>query len=137
MPPSPWEHLQEQVVLGGKRFLEQLRQHVKGNAREQRGAARLATGRPELVEVIATVEQIKGSVWPEFRDKHGDSGRDLVLYAGQRVCRMKLAELAAAAGMKDYGAVSSAIRRFERLMKRREVERQQWKQVCQKYNIQM
>ena len=50
---------------------------------------------------------------------------------------MKLGELAAAAGMKDYGAVSSAIRRFEGLMRRRKVERQQWKKLCQKYNVQM
>jgi REP element-mobilizing transposase RayT len=137
MAPSPWEHLREQVVLGGKGFLEQLRQHVKGNAREQRGAARLAAGRPELAEIIATVERIKGRSWLEFRDEHGDSGRDLVLYAGQRVCGMKLGELAAAAGLKDYGAVASAIRRFEALMRRRNVERQQWKQICQKYKIQM
>ena len=137
MPASPWEQLQEQVVLGGREFLKQLRPHVKGNAREQRGAARLARGRPELGEVIATVEQIKGEGWSDFRDRYGDSGRDLVLYAGQRVCGMKLRELAAATGMKDYGAVSSAIRRFERLMRHGKVEQQQWRQLCQKYKNQM
>ena len=42
MPPRPWEQLKEQVVLGGAEFLERLRQQVTGDAREQRGARRLA-----------------------------------------------------------------------------------------------
>jgi hypothetical protein len=46
---------------------------------------------------------------------------------------MKLKELAAAMGLKDYGTVSSAIRRFERLLRHEKVERQQWNQLCQKY----
>jgi hypothetical protein len=39
--------------------------------------------------------------------------------------------------MKDYGAVSSAIRRFERLMRHGKVEQQKWRQLCQKYKNQM
>ena len=99
LPETPWEHLQEQVVLGAQEFLEKLRRHVKGNAREQRGASRLARVRPTLGEVITAVEKLKGQKWVEFRDRHGDSGRDLVLYAGQRVCAIKLQDLATAAGM--------------------------------------
>ena len=40
MPESPWEQLQEQVVLGGKAFLEKLRGYVKGNPKgtARRGA---------------------------------------------------------------------------------------------------
>jgi hypothetical protein len=63
------------------------------------------------------------------RDRYGESGRDLVLYAGQRLCGMKLQELAAATGMKDYGAVSPAIRRFERLLRQGKVEQQQWRHL--------
>ena len=137
MAESPWEHLQEQVVLGGKKFVEKLRRHVKGNAREQRGAARLAKERPELSEVIAVVEKLKGQQWLEFRDRHCDSGRDLVLYVGQRVCGMKLRELASVSGMKDYGAVSTAVRRFEKRLQHRTLEREQWKRICQMYNVQM
>ena len=134
---SPWGQLREEVVLGGKEFLEQIRRHVKGNPREQRGAERLAKARPVLKEVIASVEKIKGRTWEDFRDAHGDSGRDLVLYAGQRLCGMKLQELAMAMGLKDYGTVSSAIRRFERLINCRELERRQWRWICEKYKNQM
>jgi REP-associated tyrosine transposase len=40
----PWEEWQEQVVLGSGEFLQKLRSHVRGNAREQRGAGRLGSG---------------------------------------------------------------------------------------------
>ena len=51
--------------------------------------------------------------------------------------RLHFLELAAAMGLKDYGTVSSAIRRFERLLRRGKVARQQWNQLCQKYKNQM
>jgi hypothetical protein len=78
----------------------------------------------ERGEVIGAVEQIKGEGWSDFHDRYGDSGWDLVLYAGQRVCGMKLRELAAATGMTDYGAVLSAIRRFERWLRHGKVEQE-------------
>ena len=137
LPRSPWEQLQEQVVLGGKAFVEKLRQHVKGNAREQRGAARLASPRPKHGEVIAAMEKLKGQSWLEFRDRHGDSGRDLVLYVGQRACGLKLGELAAAAGMTEYSAVSIAIRRFEKRLKRSKADRELLNRLCQMLNVAM
>src|SRR5881394_3727645 len=83
---GPWEVLQEQVVLGGAEFLAGLRKHVRGDAQEQRAARRLAEARPRLEAVIAAVERVKGEKWDEFRDRHGDRGRDMVLYLGRRVC---------------------------------------------------
>jgi len=134
---SPWEQLKDQVVLGGEEFLENLRRHVVGNAREQRGVRRLAVACPMLSEVIASVEKVKGERWGEFRDRHGDSGRDLVLYLGRRRCGLKLQELAGAAGMTDYSTVSIAIRRFEKRLRRSKVEQEQFKQVCQLSNVEM
>ena len=134
---SPWEELPDQVVLGGEQFLQTLRAHVTGNAREQRGAKRLAQARPKLEEVIANLEKIRGQPWTEFRDRHGDNGRDLVLYVGRRVCGLKLRELAVAAGMNDYSAVSIAIRRFEKQLRRHKSQREQLKQVCHLSNVEM
>jgi putative transposase len=134
---SPWEQLQDQVVLGGEQFLQKLRVHVTGNAREQRGAKRLAKARPKLKEVIANLEKVKRQVWPEFRDCHGDDGRDLVLYVGRHACGLKLRELATAVGMNDYSAVSIAIRRFEKQLRQNKATREQLKQVCQLSNVEM
>jgi hypothetical protein len=134
---SPWEQLREQVILGGREFLEKLRGFVRGNAREQRGAGRLAHKRPELNEIIANLEKARGEPWTEIRDRHGDSGRDLVLYLGRRVCGLKLGELAVLMEMKDYGAVSAAIRRYEGRLNRSRTERNCLRQLCDMSHIQM
>jgi hypothetical protein len=134
---SPWESLQEQVVLGGQEFLHKLRAQVRGNAREQRGIKRLGQARPKLEEVIECVEQIKERPWVELRDRYGDDGRDLVLYLGRRVCGLKLGELAAAAGMNHYSAVSVAIRRYERQLPRSKSGRTLLNRVCQMLNVKM
>jgi putative transposase len=134
---SPWAALQDQVVLGGEAFLQKLRGHVRGNAREQRGAKRLGQARPKLAEVIANVEKVKGVAWAEFRDRHGDDGRDLVLYVGRRACGMKLGELSAVAGMSDYKAVSIAIRRYEGQLRKSKASRELLRRVCQMSNVEM
>jgi putative transposase len=134
---SPWEALQDQVVLGGEKFLQKLREHISGNAREQRGAKRLAQARPKLEEIIANLEKVKGEPWAEIRNRYGDDGRDLVLYLGRRACGFKLRELAAAAGMTDYSAVSIAIQRYERRLKWSKTGRAQLNQLCQMSNVEM
>jgi hypothetical protein len=48
---SPWEAVQEQVVLGGAEFLAGLRQHLEGDEQEQRGARRLLAERPGIEAV--------------------------------------------------------------------------------------
>ena len=69
------------MVLGGADFLEALRKHIRGDEQEQRGAKRLVEEkRPGLAAVIAGVEKIKGEKWNAFRDRHGDRGREMVLY---------------------------------------------------------
>ena len=119
---TPWEELREQVALGSGNFVEMLRLSVKGNAREQRGVGRLQTARPAFEEVIARVEELRGERWDEFRDRYGDSGRELVLYLGRRVCGLRLSELGEKAGMDNYKAVAAAIARYERRLKTNKAE---------------
>jgi hypothetical protein len=69
--------------------------------------------RPRLTAVIEAVEQAKGEQWAEFRDRHGDWGRDLVLYLGRKQCGLKWKELSAVAGGIDYVSASTAVRRLE------------------------
>ena len=83
---SLWEALKEQVALGSAEFLNALRKHVRGDEQEQRGARRLVEKRLGLEAVIVAAEQVKGEKWDQFRDRHGDRGRDMVLYLGRRVC---------------------------------------------------
>jgi REP element-mobilizing transposase RayT len=134
---SPWEELRDQVVLGSEAFLETIRAHVIGDAREQRGARGLARARPKLKEIIANLEKAKGLSWAEIRDRHGDDGRDLVLCVGRRACGLKLRELAVAVGMNDYSAVSIAIRRYERRLKRSRARQALLKEICKLSNVEM
>jgi REP element-mobilizing transposase RayT len=134
---NPWDQLKEQVVLGGEEFMKQLRSQVKGDRQEQRAGRRLAATGPALEEVIKCVERIKGEKWQEFRDRHGDSGRDLVLYLGRRVCGWKLKDLAEAVEASEYAAVAMAVKRFgERILKSKS-DRQCAQRVCQMLNVKM
>jgi REP element-mobilizing transposase RayT len=108
---SPWERLEAGVVLGGKRFVEQMRKHLSGDTREQPQLKRLQT-QPSWEAVLAGVEKVKGERWEAFRDRHGDWGRDLAFYMGRRRAGLRLWELAQAAGGLDYGSVAVAVRRF-------------------------
>jgi len=134
---SPWEHLQEQIVLGGAEFLEGLREFAKGDPREQHGVRQFAVKRPKLQEIIANAERLQGRSWNEIRDRHGDPGRDLVLFAGRHFCGLTLRELAEAAGMKEYGAASTAIRRFERELGQSKEIQGQLQRLCEMSNVQM
>jgi hypothetical protein len=58
--------------------------------------------------VIAAVERVKGQKGDEFRDRHRDRGRDMVLYLRRWVCGMKLTELAQAVGLLNYAVVATS-----------------------------
>jgi chromosomal replication initiation ATPase DnaA len=75
-------------------------------------------GAPSLEEIIKVVEEAKGEKWSDFRDRHGDWGRDLVFYLGRKGWAMRLKELGAAAGGIDEVAVSMAARRVPMRAKR-------------------
>ena len=86
--------------------------HVTARGNERRAIFRDAR------DVVRAVEAVKGEAWIEFRDRHGDWGRDLALYLARRHCGLTLAELGARAGGLRYAAVGPAIRSFERKLSR-------------------
>jgi putative transposase len=134
---SPWEELTERVVLGSEAFLNRLKKHVRGDRREQGAVGRLTATRPAISAAIAATEKVKGRTWEEMCARYGDNGRDLVLYLGQRMCGLKLRELATVAGLKNYGAVGMAIGRFSGALQRSRQERATLKQVCQMLNVEI
>jgi len=108
---SPWEALEAQMVLGTKSFLERICRGVRGDEKEQ-PALKWLPSRPRWKKVVAVVEAIKGQKWEEFRNRHGDWGRDLALYLGRKYGGLKLKELAHQVGGLDYRTVSWAVDRF-------------------------
>ena len=107
---SPWKKLRWGVVLGSERFARKVRGKVKID-RETSGQRELRK-RWAFDEIVRKVERIKKERWPEFRDRHGDWGRDLALWAGRKYCGMTLKELGEAAGGIDYTTVVLAIQRL-------------------------
>jgi REP element-mobilizing transposase RayT len=134
---SPWESVREQVVLGGAEFLAGLRKSVSGNEQEQRGARRLLAERPPFEAVIAAIEKVKGRKWADFRDQYGDTGRDMALYLGRRLCGLKLTELAQEVGLRNYGVVATNAKRYEGRLARDRIEKARMKQVLKLLNCEM
>lgn len=134
---SPWESVREQVVLGGAEFLAEMRKYVSGSEQEQRGARRLVTERPSFEVVIAAIEKVKGRKWGEFRDQYGDTGRDMALYLGRRLCGLKLTELAEMVDLKNYGVVATNAKRYERRLDRDRAEKARMSQVLELLNCEM
>jgi transposase len=67
-----------------------------------------------LQTIVGVVEGLKGETWEQFRDRYGDSGRDLVLWLGRTRGGFGLRELGQLAGGLDYTSVSLAVKRFEK-----------------------
>ena len=85
----------------------------------------------------AAVERVKGKKWDEFRDRHGDGGRDLVLYLGRPLCVLKLKELAAAVGLPNYSVVATNTKRYEQRLQSDRTEQSQMKAVAHLLNCEM
>ena len=117
LPESPWEKVQGQVLLGSAEFVARMRKLARGDAREQTGLRKLRAA-PTLNTVIATVAAVRGERWEQWRDRHGDWGREAVLWFGRKRCALKLRELGAAVGGLDYRSVSSALRQFAKRLER-------------------
>ncbi|HTS16977.1 MAG TPA: transposase [Verrucomicrobiae bacterium] len=109
---SPWERVEAGLLLGTAAFVRRCRKLARGDTREQPQLKRLRA-RPGLTEVVRAVERLRGEPWERFRDRHGDWGRDLVLYGARRHCGVRLRELAVVAGGLNYGSVAVAVQRFE------------------------
>ena len=124
---SPWERLQGGVILGSESFARAVRAKLQANEREQPGARQLR-GRASWEQIVRAVETVKGESWTEFRDRHGDWGRDVALWEGRRLGRLKLRELAELAGGLDYSAAGAAVNRISRrvpkdMVLRRQIQR--------------
>jgi hypothetical protein len=111
------EKLKGVAAIGSQRFLDGLKQRMKKLSPEQpqrKFFARLVT----VETIIKMVEKAKKERWKDFRDRHGDWGRDMVLLLARRRSGLTLAELGEKMGGMNYKGVSNAIRRLESRMKK-------------------
>ena len=86
---SPWARLIGQVVLGTEQFALRLAKALKkaDPVRKRLG------GRPRWEQIVGAIEMIHGQKWEEYRDRHGDVLRDLVLHLARSLCGTSIREL--------------------------------------------
>jgi REP element-mobilizing transposase RayT len=113
LPQSPWEALTDRVLLGGADFLRKVRASLSKEGRA-RMAPKSIRQPASFREVVAAVEKARGEKWEEFRERHGDAGRDQVLYLARRATALSLADLAKAAKLNQHATVVMAIKRYEK-----------------------
>jgi len=114
---SPLERAASGFLLGSEEWMERMRRLLSGDRKEQK-AFRELEKRPEWRHVRRAVETVKKEKWVNFRDRHGDWGRDLAFYVARRRCGLSLRQLAEESKMSNYYAVAQSITRTaERLSK--------------------
>jgi hypothetical protein len=129
-----WEELKAGFILGSKAFALKIGELMAINREEQFKTKELKK-RLTWREVVKGIEEEKGESWSEFSNRHGDTGRDLVLWMARRHGGDRLKELGELAGGMSYQSVHKAILNFER--KRKASEMTLIKKLFKKLNLQI
>lgn len=106
-----WNQLRWSTVLGSEKFAEAMREKIQ-TGRETSGRTALRR-RVTWEQVVSWMEQLKGEPWEKFRDRQGDWGRDVAVWAARQWGGYALAELAERIGGVDYTAVAQGVRRLK------------------------
>jgi REP element-mobilizing transposase RayT len=107
-----WSRTKGLLAIGSAAFLEGIKRRAGPMGRELAGK-RAYREQVKFETVIRKVEQEKGERWEDFRDRHGDFGRDLVLWLARWTTGMTLSQIGVQVGGLDYASAGMAIRRFE------------------------
>jgi len=95
------------LVLGSERYAEKIRKTIKIE-REHKGRG-IMRRRLSIEEIIRRVENIKGERWDSFKDRKGDTGRDVVMWVARRHGGYKLRELAEKVRGDNYNSPPTTI----------------------------
>ncbi len=107
------EVIRSGLAIGSAEFVKRVKQvaHAAGVSRDA-NLKRTVSRRASWQDVVRAVEQVKGEHWSEFHGRRSDPGGALGMWLARNYAGMTLREIGAAAGGKDYAAVSIAVRRF-------------------------
>jgi putative transposase len=106
-----WDRVVSGAVLGSERFVAEVKAAWKRRSPEEARSREFSGEGIAWKSIVQAVEAVHGGRWEEFRDRHGDWGRDAAIYLGRQRGRLKLQELAELSGGVGYTAVAQAIRR--------------------------
>lgn len=130
-----WLKLKWGAVLGSEQFAEGVRKRVK--VIREISSKRELRRETNWEAIVEAIEKVKGEKWEQFRNRHGDWGRDLAFWIARRRGGMTLKALAQKVGGMDYSAVSEAVRNFERRRLTTASARKVYKPVVELLNFEM
>ena len=92
-------------------FLGQVKRWA-GRVTKEQPDRKQVTKRVTVAQVVSVVEKTRGEGWPAFANRHGDWGRELVLYLARQRSGLTLMEIGEALGIPEYKTVGKAVQRF-------------------------
>jgi REP element-mobilizing transposase RayT len=111
---NPWEGVVGGVVLGDSAYARTVLSGRKVNEEEQTPARRMRR-RARWGELVRAAEKLRGKRWDRWAERHGDWGRDGVMYVAVRHGGIRLAEVVGEVGLK-YQAAAQAVKRFGQVL---------------------
>jgi len=120
--PEGYEDFGGAVALGSQEFLERAKGWV-GRVTKEQPERKQVMKRVTVADVVKVVERKRGESWGAFSNRHGDWGRELVLYLARQRSGLTLGELGSALGISEYKTVGRAVQRFAAALPRDKAKR--------------
>ncbi len=111
-----FECLGGRVAIGTRTFVEEAKTLI-GEATKEQPDRTFLVRRETIERIIKVVEKEKKEKWEAFRNRHGDWGRDLVLYLARKRSGLTLREIGGKIGGVDYKTIGKAVQRLTQRLK--------------------
>ena len=109
--PEGYEEFGGRVALGSQAFLAKVKGWV-GKVTKEQPDRKQVLKRVTVAEVVSIVERKRGEAWAAFSNRHGDWGRELVMFLARQRSGLTLTEIGAELGIMEYKTVGKAVQRF-------------------------
>ena len=113
---------------------ERIRVQLTENRIEERALREKESEGVEWEKIVEVVERIKGEKWKQFRDRHGDWGRNMVWKIAREQGRYKLREIGERS-KASYPAVAMGLKRLEEQIRESESMKRRYKTVVKCLNV--
>jgi len=121
--PAQFESLRGRLAIGSVDFIEKSKK-LAGKVTREHPERKLVRSLVSFDRIVELVEKEKREEWASFCERHGDWGRDAVLYLARQRSGLTYPEICERAGIENYKAAEKAVERFrKRMQKDRDMRR--------------
>jgi putative transposase len=119
---TPWEELQDRVILGAADFITALKKQARA-ALKKGETCGWPRERAPLESILQAIERAKNEKWDEFKDRYGDGGLALALTMARKYAGLTLAETSRRLGLAPGVNISLTIQRYRQRLRQDRSER--------------